>query len=139
AGVDRESFVDEKVPDFLAAFPRVKSFVLSVADAPELGVRLGRLGARAFSDDRKHPFTLVNLLPQHAAQIAGLGAEYVLPDRLITEKAEGVGGELPAAAQLAAHRGNENERKRSHGISELEFFHKGGRQRAYWLAMQLPA
>src|SRR3954449_1875494 len=114
-GVYRESFVDEKVPDFLAAFPGVKRFVLGVTDTAEFRIGRGRLGAVAVAYDLEDAFALVDLLAQHPAQIARLGAENILPDRLITEKAQGVGGELAATAKLAADGRDKNERKRSHG------------------------
>jgi hypothetical protein len=59
---------------------------------------------------------LVDLLAQHPAQIAGLGAENILPNRLVTEKAQGISGKLAAAAKFAANGRNKNERKRSHGL-----------------------
>jgi len=58
---------------------------------------------------------LIDLLAQHRAQVAGLGAENILPDRLVTEEAERIRGELAPAPQLTANCGNENQRKRSHG------------------------
>jgi hypothetical protein len=115
-GVDRESFVDEKIPDFLAAFPGVERFVLGVADAAEFRIGRGGLGPVAVTYDLEHAFALVDLLAQHPAQIARLGAENILPNRLITEKAQGISGELAAAAKFAANGRNKNERKRSHGL-----------------------
>ena len=88
---------------------------MGVADPAELRIGLGPLGAVAVADDLEDAFTLVDLLAQHRAEIAGLGAEDVLPDRLITEEGEGVGGELAAAAQFTADGGNEDERERGHG------------------------
>jgi hypothetical protein len=117
AFIDREIFVDKEVPDFLAALPGVKRLVLRVADAAELVVGLGRLGAVAITDNLEDPFALIDLLPQHRAQIAGFGPENILPDRLVTEISQRVGGELPAAPQFFADGGNENKRERSHGRS----------------------
>jgi hypothetical protein len=54
---------------------------------------------------------LIDLLAQHRAQVARFGPENVLPDRLIPEEGQGIGGELPAASQLAADSGNEDEWK----------------------------
>src|SRR3954471_22655792 len=114
-GVDRESFVDEKVPDFLAPFPGAERFVLGVADPAEFRIGRGRLGAVAVTDDLEDAFALVDLLAQHPPQIARLGPENILPDRLVTQKAQGVSGELAATAKFAANGRNKNERKRSHG------------------------
>jgi hypothetical protein len=90
---------------------------LRVADAAELRIGLGRLGAVAITDNLEDPFALIDLLPQHRAQVASFGAENILPDRLVTEIGQRVGGELPAAPQFLADGGNENERERSHGRS----------------------
>src|SRR2546423_1882161 len=98
AGIDRESFVDKKIPDFLAALPGIERFVLRITHPAELRIGRGRLGAVTFADDLEDAFALGDLLAQHPAQVAGLGPEDVLPDWLVTEKAEGVRGELAAAA-----------------------------------------
>src|SRR5688572_3149449 len=117
AFIDREIFVDEKVPDFFAALPGVKRLVLRVADAAELRIGLRRLRAVTIADNLEDAFALVDLLPEHRAEIARFGAENVLPDRLVTEIGQGVGRKLPAASQFLADGGNENERERSHGRS----------------------
>jgi hypothetical protein len=117
AFIDREIFVDEEIPNLLAALPGVERFVLGVADAAELRIGLRRLGPVAIADNLEDPFALIDLLPEHRAQIACFRAENVLPDRLVTEIGERVGGELAAAPQLLADGGNENERERSHGRS----------------------
>ena len=116
ARVDRESFVDEEIPDLFASRAGVEGFVLGVADAAELRVGLGRLGAVAVADDLEHAFALVDLLAQHFAQVAGLGAEDILPDWLVTEEGEGIGGKLPAAAEFAANGGDEDQRERGHEV-----------------------
>src|ERR1044071_704714 len=97
ARIDRERFVDKKIPDFFTPLPGIERFVLRVTDAAELGIRLGRLGAITVADDLEDAFTLVDLLAQHPAQVASLSPKNVLPDRLITEEGERIGGELPAA------------------------------------------
>src|SRR2546423_15518724 len=132
--VDRKSFVDEKVPDFFAALPGIERFVLSVTDAAELGIGRGRFGAVAVADDLEDAFALVDLLAQHPAQIAGLGPEDILPDRLVAEKSEGIGGELPAAAKFAADGGDEDERKGSHRRVKRRLGRRNLR-RAYSLAL----
>jgi len=53
-------------------------------------------------------FTLINLLPQQFPKIATLGSKNVLPDRLISEKDQCIGHELPGAFQLAAHGRNKH-------------------------------
>jgi hypothetical protein len=55
------------------------------------------------------------LRAQHLAQVAGFGAENVLPDRLIAEERQGVSDELARTAQLFADGGDENGRARRHG------------------------
>jgi hypothetical protein len=115
AGVDWERFVDEEVPDLFAPFPRVERLVLGIADATKLAIRLERFGPVTIADNLEHAFALIDLLAQHGAEVAGFGAEDVLPDRLVTEKRERVRGELAAAPELTADRGNEDERKRGHG------------------------
>src|SRR5688572_29252592 len=117
AFIDRKIFVDEEVPDFFAALPGVKRLVLRVADAAELRVGLRGLCAITIADNLEDPFALIDLLPEHRAEIARFGAENVLPDRLVTEVSQRVRGELPAAPQFLADGGNENERERSHGRS----------------------
>jgi len=109
AFIDRKFFVDEKVPDFLAPLAGVKRFVLSVADPAEFGIGFGWLSAVAIADDLQHALALIDLLAQHRTEVASFGAENVLPDRLITEIAEGVGRELPAAAQFAADGRDKNK------------------------------
>ena len=115
ANVARESFVNEKIPDFLAALARVERLILRVADPAKLRIGLSRLGSVAIADDLEDAFALIDLLAQHRAEVASFGAEDFLPDGLVTEEGEGVGGELPAAPQLAADGGNKDERKRGHG------------------------
>src|ERR1041384_2176208 len=88
ARIDRERFVDKKVPDFFAPLPGIERFVLRVTHPAELRIGLGRLGAVAIADDLEDAFALVDLLAQHPAQIAGLSPENILPDRLITEEGE---------------------------------------------------
>src|SRR5687768_2376227 len=73
AFIDREIFVDEEVPDFLAALPGVERFVLRVTDAAELRIGLGRFGAIAIADNLEDAFALIDLLPQHRAEIACFG------------------------------------------------------------------
>jgi hypothetical protein len=76
-----------------------------------LRIGLGRLGAVAIADNLEDAFALIDLLAQHRAQVAGFGPENLLPDRLVAQEGQGVGGELPAASQLAADGGNEDEWK----------------------------
>src|SRR3979411_2845667 len=84
AGVSRGSFVDEKIPDFLPALAGVEGFVWGVADPAKLRIGLGGLGAVAIADDLEDAFALIDLLAQHRAEIAGLGAEEILPEWLRT-------------------------------------------------------
>jgi hypothetical protein len=114
ANVDREIFVDEKVPNLFAFRPGVKGLVLSVTDPPELRVGLERLSAVAIADYLEDAFALVDLLAQHGAEISGFGPENFLPDRLVTEEGEGIRGELAAASELSTDGGYEDERKRRH-------------------------
>jgi hypothetical protein len=88
---------------------------LGITHPAKLRIRLGRFGAVAIADDLEDAFALIDLLAQHRAEIAGLGPENVLPDRLVPKKAEGVGGELPPAPQFTADSGDEDERERGHG------------------------
>ena len=88
---------------------------MRIADPAKLRIGLRRLGAVAIADELEDAFALIDLLAQHRAEIAGFGAEDFLPDWLVTEEGKGVGGELPAAPQLAADGGNKDERKRGHG------------------------
>ena len=110
--VDRETLVHEQVPDLFPLLPGIKRLVLRVTDPAELFVRRGRLGAVALADELDDTFALIDLLTQHLAQVASFGAEDVLPDRLVTQESQRVGDELPRAAQLLAHRGNEDGRSR---------------------------
>ena len=77
-------------------------------------VGLRRLGAIAIADKLEDAFALIDLLAQHRAEVAGFGAENLLPDRLVTEEGKRVGGELAAAPEFAADSGNKDEWKRSH-------------------------
>jgi hypothetical protein len=54
---------------------------------------------------------LIDLLAQHRAQVAGFGAKNLLPDRLVPEKGQSIGGKLPTTSQLTADRRNEDEWK----------------------------
>src|ERR1700682_4946544 len=110
AGIDRESLVDKEIPDLLAALARIERLVLRIAHTAKLRVGLGRLGPVAIADDLKHAFALIDLLAQHRAQVAGFRTEDVLPDWLVAEESQRVGGKLAATPQLAADRGNENQR-----------------------------
>src|SRR5438270_12448246 len=139
ASVDRKRFVNEKIPDFFATFPGVRCYILSVTHAAELRVGRGWLGAVAIANDLQHAFALVDLLTQHRAQVARLSAEDILPDRLVAEKGEGVGGELAAAAQFAADGGDEHERKRSHGNCRSKIVPQRRTTVAYSLAMRQSA
>jgi hypothetical protein len=94
--------------------PRVERLVLCIADATKLGIGRRRFGSVAITNDLEHAFALIDLLAQHRPEIAGFGAEDVLPDRLVTEERERIRGELAAAPQFTADRGNKDERKRSH-------------------------
>ena len=62
ADIDGKFFIDEEVPDFLAALARIKRFVLRVADAAKLRIGRGRLGAIAIADDLEDAFGLIDLL-----------------------------------------------------------------------------
>ena len=88
---------------------------MRVADPAELRVGLRRLGAVAIADDLEDAFALIDLLAQHRAEVAGFGAENLLPDGLVTEEGEGVSGELPATPEFPADSRNKDERKRGHG------------------------
>src|SRR6478609_1940933 len=97
AGIDRESFINEKVPNLLPAFAGVERLILGITNPAKLGIGLGRLRPVAFANNLKDAFALIDLLSEHSAQIARLGAEDVLPDRLVTKEGERIRGELPAA------------------------------------------
>ena len=71
--------------------------------------------ASRLADELDHTFGLIDLLPQHLAQVAAFGSENILPNRLVSQKGQGVGYELPRTAQLLAHGRNENGRARRHG------------------------
>ena len=106
--VDGKTLVHEKVPDFFPALSGIKGLVLSVTDSAELFVRSRRFGAVALTDELDDTFALIDLLTQHLAQVAALRPKDVLPNRLVTQKGQGIGDELPRAPQLLANRGNED-------------------------------
>src|SRR3954468_6930281 len=113
--IDREIFVHEKVPDLGSLFPGVERLVLSVADATEIRIRGSGLRAVTLTDELHYPFALVDLVPQHLAQIAGFRSENVLPDRFVTEEGQRIGNELARAAQFFADSGDKNRWARRHG------------------------
>ncbi|MDP9186921.1 MAG: hypothetical protein M3O72_06150 [Verrucomicrobiota bacterium] len=93
--VNREALVDEKIPDFFSALPRVERFVLRVAYSAELLVRGWRFRAITLTDKLNDAFTLIDLLAKNLSQIATFGSENILPDWLVTEKSQRVGYQLP--------------------------------------------
>ncbi|HZE58128.1 MAG TPA: hypothetical protein VE031_09770 [Chthoniobacterales bacterium] len=119
ANVGRKTLVDEQVPDFLPVLSRVQGFVLRVACSAELLISRGRLRAITLSDQLNDSFALINLLAQQDPEITRLGAKDVLPNRLIAEKSQRIGHELPGAFQLATDCGNEDERSRRQGTKEV--------------------
>jgi hypothetical protein len=64
------------------------------------------------------PLALIDLLPQHQAQIASFGPKNILPDWLVAKEGERIGHKLSRAAQLLAYRRNKNGRTRRHGENE---------------------
>jgi hypothetical protein len=64
------------------------------------------------TDQLDDAFALIDLRAKHLAQIAALGPENVLPDRLVPEKGERVSDQLPGATQFPAYSRNENRRTR---------------------------
>src|SRR5438045_2528104 len=119
ASVGRKALVDKQVPDFLPALSRVEGFVLRVAYSAELLISRGRLRAITSSHELNDSFALINLLAQQDPEITRLGAKDVLPNRLIAEKSQRIGHELPGAFQLATDCGNEDERSRRQGTKEV--------------------
>src|SRR5438477_11425014 len=112
--VDGKTLVHVKVPDFFPGFSRIESLVLRVTNPTKLRIRRRRLGAIALPDELDHTFALIDLRPQHLAQVAAFGAKNILPYRLVTEEGQGVGDKLTCAAQFLAHSRNENGRTRRH-------------------------
>src|SRR5438045_3226926 len=113
--VDGKSLVHVEVPDFFPALSRIESLVLRVTDPAEFRIRRWRFGAITLADELDHTFGLIDLLPQHLAQVAAFGSENILPNRLVSQKGQGVGDELARTAQLFADGRNENGRARRHG------------------------
>src|SRR5436309_14402093 len=89
--VNRESLIDEEIPDLFPASARVERFVLCVADSAELFVCDWWLSSVRLTNKLNDPLTLINLLPQQFPEIPTLGSKNVLPDRLISEKDECIG------------------------------------------------
>src|SRR5438876_11705375 len=112
--VDWEAVIDEEIPDFLAALPRIKRFILRIAYAAELLVGRWRLRAVILTNELNDAFTLINLLPEQFSQIAAFCTEYILPYRLIAEKRQRVRHKLPSASKFSANRRDENERSGRH-------------------------
>ncbi len=108
ANVSWEMLVDEEIPNFLSALPGVESFVLRIAHPAELLVGRWRLCSVALTHQLNDSFALIDLLAKQSAQIAAFSAKDVLPDRLITEKGQGVRHELPGASKFPTNRRNEN-------------------------------
>lgn len=106
--VGGKTLVHEKVPDFFSGLSSIKRPVLSVTNSAELFVRSRRFGPVALTDELDDTFALIDLLTQHLAQVASLRPKDVLPNRLVTQKGQGISDELPGAPQLLANRGNED-------------------------------
>src|SRR5437763_7994638 len=113
--VDGKTLVHVEVPDFFPALSRIESLILRVTDPAEFRIRRRRFGAVALADELDYTFGLIDLLPQHLAQVAAFRSENLLPNGLVSQKGQGVGYELPRTAQLLAHGRNENGRARRHG------------------------
>ena len=62
--VNREGFINEKVPNFLATIPGIQCFILRIADATELLIGLRWLSAVTLTDELNDTFALINLLAQ---------------------------------------------------------------------------
>src|ERR1044071_9785942 len=75
--VDRECFVNKEVPNFLAALPCIKRFILRVAYSTELLVRHRGLCAVGLTDEMNHAFTLIYSLSQKGAQISAFSPDNV--------------------------------------------------------------
>ena len=113
--VDGKSLVHVEVPDFFPALSRIESLVLRVTDPAEFRIGRRRLGAIALAYELDHTFRLIDLLPQHLAQVAAFRSENILPNGLVSQKGQGVCDELARTAQLFADGRNENGRARRHG------------------------
>src|SRR2546423_3542906 len=119
ASVGGKALIDEQVPDFLPALSGVKSLVLRVACSAKLLISRGRLRAITLSHELNDSFALIDLLAEQDPEIACLGAKDVLPDRLIAEKRQRIGYELPGAFQLTTDCGNEDERAWRQGREDV--------------------
>jgi len=93
--INREVLVDEQVPDFFSALPRVERFVLGVAYPAKLRVDCWRFRAVTLADELNDAFTLIDLLAKNLSQFATLSSENILLDWLVTEKSQRVGYQLP--------------------------------------------
>src|SRR5437763_7701173 len=123
--VDGKTLVHVKVPDCFSGLSRIESLILRVTDPAKFRIGRRRFGPVTLTDELDDAFALVDLVAQHLAQIAALGAEDVLPDWFVAEKGQCVRDKLAGAAQFLADSRNENGGTRRHNgmIS----------QRAAWL------
>jgi len=101
-------FVDEEIPNFLAALPCVKRFVLSITHATKLLVGRRRFRAVALTDQLDNALALIDLLTQQSAEIAAFGSKDVLPDRLVSEKRQRICHQLPGTMKLTTDGRNED-------------------------------
>ncbi len=86
----------------------VEPFELRVGDAAKLRVGLGGLGAVGEADEVDQPVAAIDLVAQHLAQIARLGAKDILPLGFVAQPGQNVGGQLPRVSQFAGGCRNEN-------------------------------
>src|SRR5260370_40421947 len=107
-GVRREMFVDEEIPNFLAALPCVESFVLGITHPAEFFVGSRRLRPVALTDQLDNALALINLLTQQSAKIAAFGSKDVLPDRLVSEKRQRICHQMPGTMKLTTDGRNED-------------------------------
>src|SRR3954454_3516361 len=84
--VGRKMFVDKKIPHLFVALAGIESLILGVTDPAEFFIRNRWLRAVAMAYQLNDSIAVINLLPQHCAQISAFGAKNLLPHRLIAEK-----------------------------------------------------
>lgn len=116
AGVAFASGAGEEEPGFLFLLVGVEELELGVGAAAESGVGVGGFGSVGVAGDLDEAGAGVYFFAELVAEVAGLGAEDVLPDGFVAFAEEDVGDALAGGSQLAGDGGDE----------EAGLFHGGG-------------